>query len=80
MTLEAALLAALSAVTSALCWIVTIMYARLQKAESRVDELQTEVKILQHENGENSAKVAMFEQCRQREHCPFYKGIDLLHS
>lgn len=78
MTLEAALLAALSAVTSALCWIVTIMYARLQKAEARVDELQTEVEQLQHENGHNAAKVSMFERCRQREQCPFYNGPDLV--
>ncbi len=39
MTLEAALLSALSVVTSALVWAVQVFYARLQKAETTVHQL-----------------------------------------
>lgn len=72
MTLEAALLAALSAVTSALCWIVTIMYARLIKAEERLQEVQSELENLHRENGHNAAKVSLYERCPRRVDCPFY--------
>jgi cell division protein FtsB len=71
MSLETALLSALSAVTAALCWIVRIMYARLVKAEERVSELQNEVEVLQRENGHSSATVEMFRKCPKRKECPF---------
>jgi hypothetical protein len=71
MTLESALLAALSAVTTALCWVVKLMYARLLKAEETVEELRQEMERLERENGQNSAKVSMFERCPKRQDCPF---------
>lgn len=71
MTLETALLAALSAVTSALVWAVQILYARLQKAESTVEELRQMIEGLNRENGEHAAKVEMFERCPKRLDCPF---------
>lgn len=71
MTLETALLAALSGVTSALCWIVKLMYTRLVKAENTVEELRTELERLERENGGNAAKVSMFERCPKRQECPF---------
>jgi cell division protein FtsB len=71
MTLESALLAALSAVTTALCWAVKLMYARLIKAEETVEELRQEMERLERENGHNAAKVSMFERCPKRQDCPF---------
>ena len=71
MTLESALLAALSGVTGALCWVVKLMYARLVKAEETVEELRQEMERLERENGQNSAKVSMFERCPKRLECPF---------
>jgi len=71
MTLESALLAALSSVTGALCWVVKLMYARLVKAEETVEELRQEMERLERENGQNSAKVSMFERCPKRLECPF---------
>jgi hypothetical protein len=71
MTLETALLAALSAVTSALVWAVNILYSRLQKAENTVEELRKILESLQRENGEQAAKVEMFERCPRRSECPF---------
>jgi cell division protein FtsB len=73
MTLESALLAALSAVTTALCWVVRIMYARLQRYEEKVDELQAEVETLQAENGKHKAIVSMYERCPKRVECPYFK-------
>lgn len=72
MTLETALLTALSGVTTALCWIVKLMYARLVKAESRVEELSSEVECLQRENGHSAAKISMYEKCPKRGECPFF--------
>ena len=71
MTLESALLTALSAVTTALCWVVKLMYARLVKAEQTVEELRQEMERLERENGQNSAKVSMFERCPKGTECPF---------
>jgi len=71
MTLETALLSALSAVTSALVWAVQVLYARLQKAESTVEELRQLIEGLYRENGEQAAKVEMFERCPKRLDCPF---------
>lgn len=71
MTLESALLTALSAVTTALCWVVKLMYARLLKAEETVESLRQEMEKLERENGHNEAKVLMFERCPRRLDCPF---------
>lgn len=73
MTLENALLTALSAVTTALCWIVRIMYARLVKAEERVDELQSELTVVQRDLGHSAAQVQMFQRCPRRTECPFFQ-------
>jgi hypothetical protein len=72
MTLESALLSALSLVTGALVWAVKLLYVRLQKAEEHVVELRLTVETLQHENGAHSAKVEMFERCPAPA-CPFHK-------
>lgn len=71
MTLETALLAALSAVTGALVWAVQLLYARLQKAETTVEELRQLIEGLNRENGEHAAKVEMYERCPKRLDCPF---------
>jgi predicted RNase H-like nuclease (RuvC/YqgF family) len=47
------------------------MYARLVKAEETVEELRQEMERLERENGQNSAKVSMFERCPKRTECPF---------
>lgn len=70
MTLETALLAALSAVTTALCWSVKALYERLTKAESTVEALRVEMEKLERENGEQAARVKMYERC-SRDGCPF---------
>lgn len=72
MTLENALLAALSAVTTALCWSVKILYLRLQKAESTVEALRMALDSLHHDHGEASAKVEMYQRCPRRGDCPFF--------
>ena len=74
MTLETALLSALSAVTAALCWAVQLLYARLIKAEQTVEELRKLHENLKEDLGEASAKVEMFERCPKRAECPFYKA------
>lgn len=71
MTVEEALLTALSGVTGALCWVVSLMYARLVKAEATLELLRIEHEKLEAENGRNSAKVSMYERCPRRADCPF---------
>ncbi len=71
MTLETALLAALSGVTSALVWAVRLLYVRLETAEQTVEKLRQEMEKLERENGEKSAQVAMFSRCPKRADCPF---------
>lgn len=73
MTLENALLAALSAVTTALCWSVKILYLRLQKAESTVEALRALLEALNHDHGEASAKVEMYQRCPRQTDCPFFQ-------
>lgn len=72
MTIESALLSALSAVTTALCWAVRLLYLRLQKAESTVEALRGLYENLKEDHGEASAKVEMFERCPKRVECPFF--------
>jgi hypothetical protein len=74
MTLETALLSALSAVTAALCWAVQLLYARLIKAEETVEELRKLHENLKEDHGEASAKVEMFERCPKRIECPFFNA------
>jgi len=72
MTLENALLAALSAVTTALCWAVRILYGRLLKAEETVETLRLAHEELQHEHGEAAGKVGMYQRCPRKQECPFF--------
>jgi hypothetical protein len=74
MTIETALLAALSAVTTALCWAVQVLYARLLKAEATVEELRKLHENLKEDHGQASAKVEMFERCPKRVECPFFNA------
>jgi len=72
MTLETALLSALSAVTTALCWAVKILYARLVKAEETVEALRLAHEELQRMHGEAEGKVGMYERCPRKHECPFF--------
>lgn len=73
-TLESALLAALSAVTTGLIWAVNQLYSRLLIAEKEVKECKDELEDLQHKLGRAETKVEMFEQCPKKHtgDCPFY--------
>lgn len=70
MTIETALLSALSAVTGSLLFLARAFYSRLLSAEETIEELRKEMERLERENGSNAAKVSMFERCTQKE-CPF---------
>ena len=74
MTLETALLSALSAVTTALCWAVKVLYARLLKAEATVEVLRMAHEQLQREHGEAEGKVGMYQQCPRKKECPFFSS------
>jgi cell division protein FtsB len=73
LTLETALLTALSAVTGGLVYLAKAFYARLLKAEEVIEELRQEMERLERENGRHSAKVEMYEQCPQKNACPFFR-------
>lgn len=73
MTLETALLSALSVVTTALGAAVRLIMARLEKSESTVEVLRVKVEELERNNGSMSAQVEMFERCPKRVECPFFQ-------
>jgi hypothetical protein len=73
MTLETALLTALSTVTGALCWAVSLLYQRLVKAEATVEVLRLAHEELTAMYGEASAKVEIYERCPKQRECPFFK-------
>jgi cell division protein FtsB len=73
LTLQTALLTALSAVTGGLVYLAKAFYSRLIRAEETIEELRQEMEKLERENGRHSAKVEMYEQCPQRQACPFFR-------
>jgi cell division protein FtsB len=73
LTLESALLAALSAVTGSLVYLARAFYSRLIRAEHTIEELRQEMERLERENGRHSAQVEMYERCPQKASCPFYR-------
>jgi cell division protein FtsB len=71
MTLEAALLSALTVVSGCLSWAVKALYERLISAERTVVELQAKIQELVKDAADKGAKLEMVKQCQQKE-CPFF--------
>lgn len=71
MTLEAALLSALTVVSGCLSWAVKALYERLISAEKTVLDLRAKIEELVKDAADKGAKLEMVKQCQQRE-CPFF--------
>jgi hypothetical protein len=63
MTLEQALLIAISALVAALTWAVKQLWASARKCESDRAELNKRVSVLEREHGLAQGKLAAFESC-----------------
>ncbi len=70
MTLEQALLAALSVVTGALVYVAKILWAMAIKCESDRYELREEVEQLKSDNGLANGTLISFKRCPANT-CPF---------
>ena len=71
MTLEAALLSALTVVSGCLSWAVKALYERLISAEKTVVELRAKIEDLVKDAADKGAKLDMVKKCGQKE-CPFF--------
>ncbi len=80
MTLEVALLSALTTVTSGLVWAVNQLYSRLLVAEKEVKECRSEISSMKEELGSAEAKVEMYEKCPKKHtgDCPFYSKPNVI--
>ena len=70
MTFEQALIAALSTVTGALCFVARLLWTEAQECKADRSWLRTRVEKLEAEHGVAVGKVQIYESCHQQ-HCPF---------
>lgn len=70
MTFEQALLTALSVVTSALCYLAKLLWAKGERCEADRIELRIRLERLEGEKGEATGTLKAFENC-PAPGCPF---------
>jgi hypothetical protein len=70
MSIEQALLAGLSATTTALVWAVTKLWAKSEECEADRRGLRTAIEDLRAEHGHARGRLEVFERCTS-DHCPF---------
>lgn len=70
MTLEQALIVAVSSVTGALCYVCSLLWQRSEQCERHRAELQERVQRLEGERGLAIGSLEAFERCPQPS-CPF---------
>lgn len=70
MTLEQALMSALSVVTSALLVVVRILWKRSEKCETDRYELRRDIEDIKVKYGHASGQLEMYHRCTVEE-CPF---------
>jgi hypothetical protein len=73
MTLEQALMSALSVVTSALVVVVRILWKRSEKCETDRYELRKEIEEVKAKYGHALGQLEMYNRCPVDE-CPFRPG------
>lgn len=70
MTLETALLTALSAVTGALCYVARLLWVRSEQCEKDRYDLREEIEALKEGKGLAEGTLKAFEKCPAPS-CPF---------
>ena len=70
MTLETALLTAISAVTGALCFLARILWQRSEQCESDRKELRASIELIKTQAGENHGMLMAYRMCPGKP-CPF---------
>lgn len=70
MTLENALLIAVSSVTGALCFLANILWKRSEECESDRIELRAAIESVKAQAGENHGMLMAYKMCPQKP-CPF---------
>jgi hypothetical protein len=72
-TLETALLTALSGVVSALVFVCKLLWKRSEQCESDRRELREEMERVKESNGMANGRLEAFRMCPQAE-CPFQRN------
>lgn len=70
MTLENALLTAISAVTGALCFLAKVLWQRSEQCEADRKELRNEIEKVKTQAGENHGMLLAYKMCPGKP-CPF---------
>lgn len=70
MSIEQALLAGLSATTTALVWAVTKLWAKSEECEADRRGLRKEIEDLKADHGHARGRLEIYENCTAT-HCPF---------
>lgn len=76
MTPEQLLLAGISAVTAALCYVARLLWQRSEQCEKDRYELREEIEQLKSDHGTAKGTLIAYERCPTRE-CPFKTGSTL---
>jgi len=74
MTLESALLTAISGVTGALCFLAKILWRRSEQCESDRKELRDAIESVRTQAGENHGMLMAYRMCPSKP-CPFKETI-----
>lgn len=70
MTLENALLTAVSALTGALCFVAKVLWQRSEQCEADRAELRSEIESVKTQAGENHGMLMAYRMCPGKP-CPF---------
>lgn len=73
MNIEQALLAGLSATTTALVWAVKLLWKKSEECDSDRRFLRQEIESLKSENGMAVGKLQAFNSCPKEDQCPLYR-------
>lgn len=74
MTLESALLTAISGVTGALCFLARILWQRSEQCEADRKELRGAIESVKTQAGENHGMLMAYKMCPGKP-CPFKETI-----
>ena len=74
MTLENALLVAVSSVTGALCFLARILWHRSEQCEADRKELRSAIESVRTQAGENHGMLMAYRMCPGKP-CPFKETI-----
>ena len=73
MTLETALITGLGAMTSALTYVVGLLWKEMKDWKATCIKLRVRVEELEAKNGETKGHLKAYKLCPKRLECPFFE-------